>query len=349
MKDIRKKTALIGACLVLMVLLTGCGGSNEYITQGMQAIKSMDYREALTYFEQARLNDENKRLVERGKGIAFMGLTDYEQAAACFEEALALSGGLVESLDYDLNYYLAAAYTKSGRYQEAETVYDAILGLRPQEADAFFLRGNVRLSLDKDARAQEDFERAMALEPQNYDRYIQIYEVLEYHGLQESGRFYLQTALQNGEDKMGAYDKGRIYYYLGEYQKAYLELEDAKEKGGAEAYLYLGRAYEATGDYNYASSVYNAYLNNNPNDAQLYNQLGLCEMNKGEYQKALEAFQAGLQIEDSGFLQTLTYNEIVAYEFLGEYNKAAVLMAGYLATYPDDENARREADFLNTR
>ena len=39
-------------------------------------------------------------------------------------------------------------------------------------------------------------------------------------------------------------------------RKFYLALDEARDKGGADSYLYLGRAYAATGDYNYASSVY---------------------------------------------------------------------------------------------
>ena len=40
-------------------------------------------------FEQALLDKEDMELSYRGQGIAYMGLTDYEQAAVCFEEALA--------------------------------------------------------------------------------------------------------------------------------------------------------------------------------------------------------------------------------------------------------------------
>ena len=126
-------------------------------------------------------------------------------------------------------------------------------------------------------------------------------------------------------------------------------MEEAREDGNAESYLYLGKSYEATGDYNYASSVYSSYLSRDSQNAQVYNQLGLCEMAKKDYQKALEAFQAGKQIENNEMLQTLSFNEIVAYEYMGEYKKAAVLLDSYLKSYPDDEEAKREQQFLLTR
>ena len=148
---------------------------------------------------------------------------------------------------------------------------------------------------------------------------------------------------------MDQYVVGRIYYYLGEYQSACLALEDAREKGGAESYLYLGRAYEATGDYNYAANVYNSYINRNGGTPEVYNQLGLCEMAKGEYRNALEAFQAGKQLENTTMLQTLSFNEIVAYEHLGEFKQAYELMGTYLKNYPDDVQAKREYEFLSSR
>ena len=48
-------------------------------------------------------------------------------------------------------------------------------------------------------------------------------------------------------------------------------------------------------------------------------------------------------------MQSLKFNEIVAYEYLGDFQKAAVLMQSYLLTYPDDKEAKREQEFLQTR
>lgn len=345
----KKKRICILAVFSLMAVLTGCGEAGERTAGAMELIRNLDYQGALEQLDLAEQNGENTRLVNRARGIACMGLTDYERAEACFEEALAGSNGLVQNVDFDLNYYLAAAYTKNGRNSEAEKIYDAILALRPGEEDAYFLRGNVRLALGNDEEARADFDKVVSMDPGNYDRLIEIYEVLDYYGYKEDGQAYLRAALEAGDKGMDKYASGRIYYYLEEYQNAYLDLEEAREKGGVESYLYLGRAYEATGDYNYAANVYNSYLEQNEGNAELYNQLGLCEMARGEYQKALEAFQAGMQLENTTMMQTLAFNEIVAYEHLGEYTQAGLLMGNYLNTYPDDEQARREYEFLSTR
>lgn len=346
---IGKKWICAAACAILAVNLTGCGEKNEALQNAMALVQSLDYEGALAEFEEAENTGANSRLVDRGRGIAYMGLTDYGQAIACFQQALSSSNGLVENVDFDLNYYMAAAYVKSGMYQEAEDTYNAILDLRGNEKEAYFLRGNVRLNLSDFEGAKADFDKVIEMDPKNYDRLIEIYEVLENFGYKDTGQAYLQAALNSGDKSMDTYITGRIYYYLGEYQKAYLALEEAKDKGGVDSYLYLGRAYEATGDYNYASNVYNSYLAKYDGNAEIYNQLGLCELTKGEYQNALEAFQAGMQLEDNPVLQSLAFNEIVAYEYLGDYQQAYALLTNYMKNYPDDAQARRELDFLSTR
>ncbi len=344
-----KKYICVAVCVALLPTLAACGGIEEKTANATKMIQNLDYEGALAELAAAEDAGENKRLIERSRGIAYMGLTDYGQAAEAFLRSLAHSNGFVQDIDFDTNYYLAAAYTKDGQYDKAEDAYNAILALRPGEEDAYFLRGNVRMNLGNFQEAKADFDKVLSMDARNYDRLIEIYEVLAYFGYQEEGQEYLQTALAAGGKKMDNFSRGRIYYYQGEYQKACLALEEARGEGNAESYLYLGRAYEATGDYNYAASVYSSYIGQFEGNAEVYNQLGLCEMERGEYSKALEAFQAGMQLENSTVMQTLSFNEIVAYEYLGEYEHAYVLINNYLKNYPDDEQARREYDFLSTR
>ncbi len=347
LKKRRRMITFLG-CGLTMLLLSGCG-STENIDQGMQHIQELNYQAALDSFDLAADSGENEKLIARGRGIAYMGLIQYENAETAFLEALQQSNGLIEEMDYDINLYLAATYTKEGKYAEAEDIYDAILAMRPKDDDVMFLRGSVRLKLDDYAKAKADMDQVVQADGKNFQRLIQIYEAMASAGHKEAGQEYLTNALQTYEKDMSNFDKGRMYYYLGEYQKAYIALEEAKTEGGVEAYLYLGMAYESTGDYNYAASVYNSYLTKQSDDARIYNQLGLCEMKKGEYANALEAFQSGLQVGNTEMLQSLQFNEIVAYEHLGEFEKAYELIQNYLTMYPDDEKAVRECSFLSSR
>lgn len=348
----RRKFAQYAAVLfTAAALLAGCGKQEQlsYTKQGMNAVEALEYEEALGYFETGLDKGEDKRAIYRGMGLAFMGMTHYEDAILYLEAALHESGGRVEDMDFDINYYLATAYYKSGRAEDAVSAYDAILALRPKEKDAFYLRGYVKLSRNEFEAAQKDFEAAAALDDKDYDQLIRIYTALEEYGYKEAGMVYLQKVMAQNEKSISDYDMGRMCYYMGDYEKArdYLSrLETAKDYGAA---LYLGRTYEALGDYNYASSIYAAFTENDQSRAEIYNQLGLCRMQMKEYSAALEAFQAAMNIEDNGMMQSLKFNEVVAYEYMGDFKTASALLNSYLKSYPDDAAAKREYEFLRTR
>ncbi len=255
----------------------------------------------------------------------------------------------MRDIDFDINYYLATAYFRNGQTEDAVRAYDAILALRPKEKDAYYLRGCVKLYSGDFEGAKQDFDNTMSGDAKNYDRLIQIYEVLVDNGYKEAGKEYLLQVISDNEKSISDYDLGRIYYYLEDYENAKDCLLRVKITDNYEVSLYLGRTYEALGDYNYASSIYGDYTLNDQSKAEIYNQLGLCRMQMGEYELALMAFQSGMAIEGNEMMQTLKFNEIVAYEYMGDYTTAAVLMSDYLKTYPDDTAAQRENQFLKTR
>ena len=333
------------------ILLGGCGADKQlsYIEQGMAAVESLEYEEALSCFNDARDAGEDEQLIYRGMGLAYMGMTRYEDAVTYLEAALHAGGSRVEDVDFDINYYLATAYFKVDRTQDAIKAYDAILDLRPREKNAYYLRGLVKLAMNDFDGAQADFGEAVALDSRDYDQMIRIYMALDEYGYKDVGMDYLQNALTENENSISDYDMGRICYYMGDYENArnYLtRLKPATDYGAA---LYLGRTYEALGDYNYAADIYAQYTANDQSKAEIYNQLGLCRMKMSDYASALEAFQSAMSIEDNGMMQTLKFNEIVAYEYMEEYTTAAALMSSYLRSYPDDAAAQREYEFLQTR
>ena len=346
----REKWAGAFCICFLAAAAVGCGAvSSENTDQGMQLIEQMDYEGALASFEAATANREDMQMIYRGQGLAYMGLTDYENAVRNLELALSCSGPGIRQLDFDINYYLANAYYKNGEINKAIGVYQAITDLRPEEKTAWYLKGTLELELGMTEAAKADFDSAIGVDSRDYDLYVEIYRSCERFGQQEMGAAYLQTVLQDENARLSDYNKGRMNFYMGNYEAARLALESAKETGGAEAASLLGQTYEQLGDYNYAASVYSNYLETRQPDASIYNQLGICRLKTGDYGAALEAFQAGLAIEGNTMTQALRFNEIVAYEHLGQFAQARVAMEQYLSLYPDDQKAQQEYVFLKTR
>ena len=351
MKRTKEKLTALFLGTVMIVSLTGCGDVSQesQIDLAVQQIESFQYEEALAALEAAVEAGEDAQMIARSRGIAQLGLTQYEEAAASFLEALSYSDMFVDHIDYDLNYYLADAYEKAGENQKAKDVYSDILAMKPEEVNALFLRGRLYLEDGEHDLAMQDFDKTVRLDKDGYDLRIEIAGLLSAAGYTEEGLQYLQEFLAENEKKLSDYDKGRIYYYMGDYENAKLSLESAKSEESDQVVLLLGKSYEQLGDYNYATSVYKNYLDEHADSAEIFNQLGLCKMKSGEYEEALSAFRSAVNVESNGMEQTLEYNQIAAYEHVGNFKQAAVLMESYIRKYPDDEEAKREYEFLKSR
>ena len=348
----KTKICALSLLFVIMVfMLGGCGSGTTNIDKGMAAIESLEYKEALNDFKAAEKAGENERLILRGIGIADMGLTDYKGAVEAFTKALSMNRHLPQAIDYDMDYYLAAAYDKAGDPDKSIGVYNAIISVKPDEADAFYLRGCVELSQDNYNGARADFDRAVDLKTTDYSRARDIYDALATHGYADAGKEILQKVLDKHSATMTDFDLGCFYYDMGQYDKAKEHLETAnKRTPNAETAMYLGKTYEASGDYDYAMSILNGYLSKDKNSAAIYNELGICEMKDEQYSDALASFRSGMGAKDSAsIMQTLKYNEICACEYTMDYSGACKLMKKYLAVYPDDTNAQREYSFLVSR
>lgn len=347
-----KKFTYTLTAVTLAAMLGGCsmgGAGKANINLGMDAVEQQDYAMALTCFDNALKAGEDERLTYRGMGIAYMGQGRYEEAVGAFEKALKGSNGLVKRVDYDINYYMAMSEYKCGDLDAALDTYNAILDLDERSADAHYLRGRIELLKNDRESAIKDFDRAVELKHNDYDLYICIYQALDAAGMKSDGDGYLSRAMSEN-NRMTAYQSGMFSYYLGRYDEARNYFEEArKDEETPELILYLGRSYEALGDTNYASNLYSAYTDEHQDSAAIYNELGLMSLKQKEYQKALNAFENGISLNDPAYDQSLRFNEAVAYEYLLDFKKAGVLMKEYIDRYPQDEEAQREYIFLSTR
>lgn len=345
---------VVVAILAVMLVLPGCGSlaGRHNVDSGFAYIESHDYYNALESFATAEEKGEDSCLIHRGRGIIYLETGDYSRAADELLASLAADEGIVDDMDFDTNYYLAEAYYRMGEYNKAKEVYDAILGLRPKDSNAYYLRGVCELASSGHDAAYSDFSKAISLNPKDYSMIILIYKSLAEYGYEEEARNILQTAIDNGSDFMSNYEKGQIAFYLGNNGEAQEKLELARNERDQEkepVVLLLGQTGEKQGDFNYAISVYKTYLSENPGSAIIYNQLGMCQIKQGDYNGAISSFEAGLAVDDKGVNQALRLNEITAYEYMGEFATAQSLMDKYIQDYPDDDKALRENVFLSTR
>lgn len=259
-----KKKALI-LMLSLCVLAGGCNKETKqekasYISMGMECIESSDYEEALNNFEAAAAAKEDEQLVSRGRGIAYIGLGEYETAIENLKLVLKKSSGKITSLELDTAYYLALAQYKNSDREGAIGTYSNILSFDGKDSRAYYLRGVVYLADGNLEKSKADFDNAVKNDESNYELYADIYKNLNDKGYETEGIEYLNKALALKDSKDNGFNKGMIYYYLGDTTNALTELSKAKAAGDIKANLYLGKVYELTGDIQSAVSLYEEYL-----------------------------------------------------------------------------------------
>lgn len=140
----------------------------------------------------------------------------------------------------------------------------------------------------------------------------------------------------------------------GEYESAIEQFEKAikEERNVGDSYRGIGIAKWETEDYEGAVTAFEKALDNGSEETgTIYNFLGACKMKLGDSSAAIDYYKQGLKEEDTTdeMAQEMRFNMIASYEALGDWESARAELAQYIIDYPDDEQAAKEAEFLETR
>lgn len=283
-------------------------------------------------------------------GINAMESGDYAGAVDAFNSALGQCIGKITENELDICYYKAAAQYASSDSEGAVATYTAIIDYDKKAADAYYLRGCVYLKQGNTESAVSDFDAAVQYNSDDYELYANIYENLLAYDMTEKGEEYLNKAFDIKGNSAEDYAwRGRIYYYLGQYDNAMTELNSALDKESVIANLYIAQVYEAQGDSENAEVYYQNYVNSGAADSEAMNSLGEIEMAKGNYSGALTYLQQGIAMENVTNRRELMQNLIICYEYTFDFNSAWNVVQEYVQAYPDDASAQREYIFLKNR
>lgn len=286
----------------------------------------------------------------RQAGIDLMNNGQYSEALESFEEAFASCDEKMPNTKTDILLFEAACLLKMDDYENLIPKCSEVLELQ-ESGDAYYMRGTALLSLGEEEKAAEDFDRASELNKNDYQMFLNIYRQYEMISQSAIGDKYIQKALAIPNNTMDDYyQKGYIYFYLGEYAEALDELAVPVENKEEDAMILMGQAYLSLDDGVRARNIFQQYLENYKGNPKAYNGLALCDITDKAYDTALEDIGKGLAADpDDSTRRELLYNEIVAYEMKLDFETAKVKSESFVENYPDDEEGKREHDFLSTR
>lgn len=333
-----------------MTLLTGCGGENKKTyEQANTDLEQGNYDYALNEYQACISAGYKLSQSYRGSGIVKLRTGDYQGAIDDLTSALN-DEKTGKSDQKDILEYRAAAELKAELYDQAMADCQTLAEDYSLNANDYYLTGCVALAMDSYDEASSNFSEAYGSDS-TYEMAIQIYEAYLTQDMEADGTRYLEAALKTEAKTADDYcERGKVYYYMQDYDNARTELTTASEKGSTEAALILGMVYMAQGDTANARSFYQQYIDADGEDpAKGYNGLALCDIADGDYDSALQNISQGLGDATSDEMRDLLFNEIVVYEKKLDFSTALSKAQEYVQTFKDDEAATKELTFLQSR
>lgn len=300
----------------MMTLLTGCSDSAAKLNKnGVEYYEAGKLDNAMKSFETAVKKDSKNPIYLSNLGKLYYDKEKYDKAIENINKAI-----------------------KNGAENRQELYY--IL------AECYF---EEKMS-NEGIQAVEDFVNTNY---NDYNNYFKGYEMLNKYELPKTAASLLEQAKKlNSKSGKDANSMGLVYYYLGEYETSIIYFDKARESGYKEAVLNVAKANVELKQYNKAIAAYEYYEKNIGKSSVVSNQKSTVYMLNGEYEKALASIEEGVasvKADEPEVLQMLLYNRIIAYEKTTNYNKALELIEEYLKSYPEDEKAKLEYEFLKTR
>jgi len=249
--------------------------ATPYTNLALVAVQQGDPARGLALAEAALQRDPDEDSAHNHRGLALFHLGRYEEAEAAFARAAELAP---DNALYWSN--RAGALRELGQLQEAERLLlDEALPRDPDLWVTHFNLGLVYLRADRPDLAAQALNNALALAPPP-----------------EQGA--VQAALDQTRDPARWLRLSDLLLAHGEAERALQALDQAGALGAAGVDVAVGRsaALIALGRLDEAEALLRAALLSAPQDARLYNNLGLVARERGDLDAARDLFERAVQL-----------------------------------------------------
>lgn len=309
--------------------------------------------------------------VLREEGIRYYRMAKYGDAADCFSLALKQQESFSGDVDKDIYFYLADGEMKQENYTTAITYYEKLLELSENGVDLYANLGICYEQQEKYNQAYTYFNKAAKCKDASSEVFYQLAEICLLVNRQEeakkaatSGYAILKKQISKPVQKVletGVLEnpsKGQLNeltkcaqlsYLSGDYDSAYSYYKILKETGNETADLYMGHCLAEAGKYEEALAMLLAYEKAHGEQMLSTAKIAYCYMQQGKYEEALPLIDKALTGNETALVQELLYEKGIALEHTGDFDGAFDCFADYISRYPEDEQGKREYDFLVTR
>jgi len=261
---------------------------------------------------------------------------------------------------YQAWYFKGMIFSSEKKYPESIAAYDKALKINPNFAQAWKERSHSLLQSDKSSEALVSLDKAIALSPNQFDLYawrgrvlfflqrfpeaidsvnqsIKIYPHFSAYGIRAFAYLFLgeyqnaiadlNEAIRLAPDSAFCYSiRGFVYSLSKDNKKAIADFTEAIRlaPNNAEYYSSRGNAYSLLNDENKATADYKRAVSIEPKDAEDYKNRGSAYLGLKDYKKAISDFTEAIRIAPKNLLYFQYYQSRAEAYSLSKDNKKAI-------------------------
>jgi tetratricopeptide (TPR) repeat protein len=243
---------------------------------------------------------------------------DYAKALDLLDQVL-----FVEPKSAQAHYLKGECYRMQWKMKEALDEYERAIALDPNYAPAYFGRAMRNKQINPDNDYDKDLTRAIERDPNYIDAYIERAEFYGRRGKWEDALTDLQRAIQIAPANAFVMIRlGRAFIHNDQADKAldFIIRAQIIDPTILEGYLALGEAYDALDLYGQAVPPLVTYTTYAPDDILGWLRLGEGFTGTGQYPQAVDACSRAIDINVNSVDARLCRGRV--YRLIGEYKKA---------------------------
>lgn len=198
---------------------------------------------------------------------------------------------------------------EKNKFLDAIEYFNTIIRFKPDQNDAWYLRGAAKYFLGDDRGAIEDLSVAIKENPYPSDLFTRYFL---FRGLARKHLMDLKGALEDFSQAIevnpGNYDayknRGLIFIALNEPAKALEDLNTVilYDRKNSEAYLYRAIAYYERGDSISSSADFDRAIRLNPKDPETFLRRALIRIEQKNYKEAVKDLNVALRLDSTNTL-----------------------------------------------
>ncbi|BAP61098.1 tetratricopeptide repeat protein [Methanococcus maripaludis] len=215
---------------------------------------------------------------------------------------------------------IGTEYYNSGKYQKSIEYFNKTLNSEPKNPDAWYFKGNAYQMLGKSKLAQDSYEKALSIRPNDLEiikSYTMLLNSLE---LFKESVEILKNVSESDDEIIEIL--GDAYLKTGKFNEAILQYNDILERKPRykEIIAKKGTALVGLKKFDEALEIYEKVLKISPYDTEVWKNIGNAFYTVKKYEKAIQFYDMYLNEHKGDFGVTLSKGD--ALRKLGKTNEA---------------------------